>query len=54
MPTWLNGKQIVITKTQGGWIVGPEPKSQPEHCVVFETFAALTAWLDANWGNPAP
>jgi hypothetical protein len=54
MPTWLNGKQIVLTKTQNGWSVGPEKNTLPEQCVVFETFAALTYWLDANWGNPAP
>ncbi|WP_423156445.1 hypothetical protein [Stenotrophomonas maltophilia] len=55
MPTWLNNKQLVITKTQnGGWSVGPEKNSLPQECVVFETYGALTYWLSANWAAPAP
>lgn len=51
MPTWLSGKQLVITRTQNGWAVGPEKNTLPEQCVAFETWAALAYWLEANWGS---
>lgn len=53
MPTWLQNKQIVITKTYNGWAVGPEKSTLPEQCVTFESWSALAYWLDANYANPA-
>ena len=54
MPSWLQNKQIVITKTHNGWSVSPDKNTPVEQCVVFETWAALAYWLDVNYANPAP
>lgn len=54
IPTWVTGKEVVITKTPNDGFAVSENKDDPvEQCVVFETWAALTYWLDVNF-RPNP
>lgn len=52
MPTWLQNKQIVITRTVNGWAIGPDKGSLPEQCVTFDSWTDVSYWLDSNWANP--
>jgi hypothetical protein len=55
IPTFLQGKEIVITKTMNGGFGVSENKDAPiEQCVVFETWAALVYYLETNFLPPLP
>lgn len=50
IPTWMSGPEVVITKTPNGGFAVSQNKDDPvETCVVFETWAALTYYLDVNY-----
>lgn len=53
IPTFLQGKEIVITKTMNGGYGVSENKDAPiEQCVVFETWDAAIFYLLANFVGP--
>lgn len=50
IPTFMQNKEIVITKTMnGGFGVSADKDAPIEQCVVFETWAALMYYLEANF-----
>lgn len=50
MPTFLQGKEVVITKTLNGGYGVSENKDAPiEQCVVFATWADLMYYLEQNF-----
>jgi hypothetical protein len=50
VPVFLSSKEVVITKTINGGFGLSEAKDAPiEQCVVFETWAALVYYLEANY-----
>lgn len=54
IPTFLQGKEIVITKTMNGGYGVSENKDAPiELCVAFETWPALVYYLEQNFVAPA-
>lgn len=53
-PAFLQGKEVVITKTiNGGYGVSENKDAPIEQCVVFETWAALVYYLEVNFVAPA-
>lgn len=55
IPTFMQNKEIVITKTMnGGFGVSADKDAPIESCVVFETWAALVYYLEANFLPGAP
>lgn len=53
VPTFLQNKEVVITKTINGGFALSESKDVPvEMCVVFETWDAAVYYLAANFAAP--
>lgn len=54
VPSFMSGKEIVITKTMNGGFGVSENKDAPiELCVAFETWDALVYYLATNYAPAA-
>jgi hypothetical protein len=54
VPSFMQGKEVVITKTMNaGYAVSANKNDPPEQCVVFETWAAVVYYLEQNFVAPA-
>lgn len=54
IPTWLQNKSVVILETVNGYAVAPNADAKITECVAFETFAALTYYLEVNFAPRDP
>lgn len=54
IPSWLANPGVCIVRTQNGFAIAPQLEARITECVVFETFAALTYYLDTQFVNAAP
>lgn len=53
VPTFLSGKQIVLTKTlNGGFAVSAEKTDPVTQCVSFDSAADLKYYLDGTYFQP--
>lgn len=49
VPAWLQNNTVVVLETANGYAIAPTTDAKATECVVFETFAALTYYLDVNF-----
>lgn len=54
VPTWLQNKSVVILETVNGYAIAPSASASITECVAFETFAALTYYLETNFAPRDP
>jgi len=54
VPTFLQGKTIVVIETLNGFAVAPSSDARIEECVAFETWDALTYYLAQNYAPRNP